>query len=432
MKDIEKRIIESVEKKRCEIIEFVRSLIKYQSVNEPPTGRELECQKFIAKKLKELDLKVDMFTPDEVGVMKTHPAYAPCGSSGYPRIYENRPNVVGVWKSEHDGRSIILNGHVDVFPVMTNEKWIFDPWAAKTANGMIYGRGASDMKGGLGAMLMAMECLQEAGIKPKGDIIFESVVDEEFGGGNGTLATILKGYQAHAAICGEPSELRVCPVGYGGFLFDVKVKGKNAHPFYKKQGVNAIDVGIKIVEALKRLENNRSKKARETPLFSYFDPACPIMIRSFNTGEHVGGGLAPSCTIRAWIATLPNEQKADVLNQIANYFEIISKDFPILEENPPEVSCLGRYLEPWITDPDDPFVETLKSTVQKITRKGAKVTAGLTCDAFLFSKYAKIPTVIFGPGSALSAHNIDESISIHELVLATKIYALTIYRWCNS
>ncbi len=432
MKGVEKCIIESVEKKRSEIIEFVRSLIRYQSVNEPPIGRELECQKFIAEKLKELGLNVDVFTPDEVGELKSHPAYAPCGSSGSPRIYENRPNVVGVWKAKNGGRSVILNGHVDVFPVMMNEKWLFDPWGANIENGMIYGRGASDMKGGLGAMLMAIECLQEAGIKPRGDVIFESVVDEEFGGGNGTLATILRGYQADAAICGEPSELRVCPMGYGGFLFDVKVKGKNAHPFFKKQGLNAIDVGIKIVEALMKLEEDRSKKARETPFFSYFEPACPIMIRSFNTGEHVGGGLAPFCTIRAWIATLPKEQKGDVLNQIANYFENISKDYPLLLENPPEISCLGRYLEPWMTEPYDPFVETLESTVRIVTRKGAEVTAGLTCDAFLFSKYAKIPTVIFGPGSALSAHNMDESVSIHELVLATKIYALTIYRWCNG
>jgi len=431
MRAIEKNIIKIINQEEPEIIDFVRSLIKYPSINEPPNGREAACQEFIRKKLKELELEVDFFTPNEVEGIRGHPAFAPHGGSGPERKYDDRPNVVGVWKGKHDGRGIILNGHIDVFPVISVKDWTHDPWAADIQNGEIYGRGAVDMKGGLGAMLMAIYCLKEVGIKPMGDVIFESVVDEEFGGGNGTLATILRGYKADVAIVGEPSGLSICPAGYGGFLFDVEVKGRNAHPFFKKQGQNAIEKGIKIVNALIKLEKSRSQVARKAPLFTGYDPSSPIMIRSLNTGELTGGGLATTCIIRAWAATIPEEKREDVLTQFIGIIQDTVKDDPWLLQNPPEITCLGRYLEPWKTDSNDPIIGILKSTIKDVTFKKARLTAGLTCDAFLFKKYAKIPCIIIGPGSAISAHNNDESILIEELISATKIYALTILKWCG-
>ncbi|RLB88645.1 MAG: acetylornithine deacetylase, partial [Deltaproteobacteria bacterium] len=173
--DREEEVLNLIEKKRNHIIDFLKELISFPS----ETGNEAEIQRFIAGRLETMGLTVDAWEPDHEA-LKKHPAYVPTD-----RDYTDCPNVVGIYKGTGNGKSLLFNGHVDVIPEGPLDAWEHQPWSGDIVGDRLYGRGTSDMKSGLAAMTMAMEFLMKAGIKLKGDVILEYVVDEEQTG-NGT------------------------------------------------------------------------------------------------------------------------------------------------------------------------------------------------------------------------------------------------------
>jgi acetylornithine deacetylase/succinyl-diaminopimelate desuccinylase-like protein len=146
-----------------------------------------------------------------------------------------RANLVGVHKGSSRGRSLIFNGHVDVVPPGPEALWTEAlPWSGKVANGRVYGRGSTDMKGGVACTIIAMKALFQAGYYPKGDVILESVAGEEMMNTFvGTGATLRRGYRADAGIVVEPSgapyRLAVVSTSPGALLLKITVKGKAAH-----------------------------------------------------------------------------------------------------------------------------------------------------------------------------------------------------------
>ena len=249
------KILRRIDESKGAIIEFLQKLVSIPSV----TGAEWEIQNFMAAKLKGMGLKVDMWEPDQEE-LKKHPAYVPVEEK-----YEKRPNVVGLYKGTGGGRSLLLNGHVDVIPAGPPASWQYGPYAAEIHDNRLYGRGASDMKSGLAAMTMALDCLLAAGFRLKGDILLEYVMDEELSG-NGTLACVLKGYQADAGICCETSSLHVQPACIGRVWWEITVRGKPAGIQRRFEGVNAIEKGYEIVKAVSDLEAIRIEPVEPSAL----------------------------------------------------------------------------------------------------------------------------------------------------------------------
>ena len=132
-----------------------------------------------------------------------------------------------------------------MIPVGGGEGWSDDPWSAKIKNGRIYGRGSADMKSGVASHIMAMECLLATGVKTKGDVYINVVVDEEVSG-HGTLDTVIRGYQADAGISGETSGLAVQPACIGRIWFEIEIHGKPAGIQKRYEGISGIKLGNKI------------------------------------------------------------------------------------------------------------------------------------------------------------------------------------------
>jgi acetylornithine deacetylase len=166
-------------------------------------------------------LAPDLYYLHDVPGFEKHPLFHP------GRDYRQRPNLAARRKGAGGGRSLLLTGHIDTVPSGTQE-WTRDPFGGELEDGRIYGRGANDMKAGIAANLFVMECLQELGLSLAGDVLFETVVDEEFGGSNGTLAGRLHGFNADAAIISEPSSLRISAAA-APRIFDSKHRAE----FYK-------------------------------------------------------------------------------------------------------------------------------------------------------------------------------------------------------
>ncbi|MBO0798924.1 MAG: M20/M25/M40 family metallo-hydrolase, partial [Blastocatellia bacterium] len=206
---MEKRVAAAAHKMGGRLRETISGLVRIPSENTPPTGSEFECQSYVQGRLRELGLQADLYELASVPGLQTHAAFR------HERDYTNRPNVAAVWPGSGGGRSLLLSGHIDTVP-RGSEPWTRDPFGAEIEGNRLYGLGSNDMKGGIAAMLVAVESLREAGVKLRGDLLFETVVDEEFGGVNGTLGGRLRGHNADAAVICEPTQQVICPAQMGG------------------------------------------------------------------------------------------------------------------------------------------------------------------------------------------------------------------------
>ena len=195
---------------REDILRLAEDLIRFRSENLGCKGCEKECQLYVAQAMRRMELAVDVFELTNVPRLAEHEIYWP------GRDYCGRPNVVGVWQGTGGGRSLLFSSHADV--VVGSDGGRFPPFEPAREEGKLYGRGSSDMKGGLAAAISAVKCLQDLGLRLKGNLVLESVVDEENAGSNGTLAARLRGYQADAAVCPEPNGMVVSSAHRGGCI----------------------------------------------------------------------------------------------------------------------------------------------------------------------------------------------------------------------
>ncbi|MCD6348203.1 MAG: ArgE/DapE family deacylase [Candidatus Korarchaeota archaeon] len=420
-RDLVERIVRKVEEHRDQVFQLLRELVQIPSV----TGQEGDAQGFVKEKLSEIGLNVVSFEPD-VSELRSHPSFfqtMSCRRYGY----KSRPNVVGTLEGESDGKTLILNGHIDVVPPGPRRDWRYDPWSGETSDGKMYGRGAGDMKGGLAAIISAVEVIQALDLSLKGKVLVESTIEEEDGGVGGALATLLKGYLGEFAIIPEPSGLDFWAASAGVLYFRVGVRGKPAHVMRAHEGVSAIDKIWVIYRALKELDIER----RERISFSWAE-VCEPDVRGNVTVLNIGvisGGDWPS-TVPAWaeikcrIGWPPGESLAEVEGQILRKIEEVSSGDPWLRENPPEYEVIGWRAEPSIVDPSDSHIRRLSDTALQITRKRPRLcggTAGL--DMRFFINDFGIPAVCYGP-VAHNIHGINESVELESVMQVTKVLAL--------
>ena len=156
----------------------------------------------MAHKLRSLGAEVEILRSD-FAQLEHHPAFC---DDGVP--FDGRLNVIGRWPGTGGGRSLILNGHMDVVPVEFATVAV-SPFSGAVEKGWLHGRGACDMKAGLASAVFAIEALRNLGVRLKGDVLLESVIGEE-SGGVGTLTTLVQGWRADAAVIPEPTRLRSC------------------------------------------------------------------------------------------------------------------------------------------------------------------------------------------------------------------------------
>ncbi|PZE22255.1 ArgE/DapE family deacylase [Paenibacillus xerothermodurans] len=430
-KEIEERIIRRVEAKRDDIIEFLQDLVRIPSVTHPPGGDEGPVQQFIAKKYHQMGLTVDIFEPSDVAGIQDHEGW-------WPGLdYTNRPNVVGVWKGSGQGKTLILNGHSDVVHEGPHELWEHEPFGGEIDKGRLYGRGAVDMKGGLAAMTMAVECLQECGITCQGDVILESVVNEELGGYNGTLACIVKGYHGEAAIVLEPSDLKIEPGTKGGQAYKITVPGVGAHQSFWWEGVSALDNAIKIKKAIEEFEKIRHHQTRDNELYSdpliFPTPAISDSVYSFVAGNPAIMGVPYETKMELWIDVLPGEDLDEVTKSFEDHIHNAALLDWYMKDNPPKIERVDmRPIYPTKMPSDHKIVHDLKDSFTAIMQTEPTICGfEAACDAMMFNMHSDTPALVFGPGQLGSAHRPDEFMDIEQLVASVKILALVIVNFCN-
>ena len=414
------KLLNKIDENREQSIGFLQKMIAIPSV----TGDEAKIQEFLADYLAGLGLKIDMWETSWEE-LKKHPAYRPVA-----RGYEGRPNIVGTLKGSGGGRSLLLNGHTDVIPVGGGEGWSDDPWSAKIKNGRIYGRGSADMKSGVASHIMAMECLLAAGVKTKGDVYINVVVDEEVSG-HGTLDTVIRGYKADAGISGETSGLAVQPACIGRIWFEIEIHGKPAGIQKRYEGISGIELGNKIVKAVADLEAKRVATVTH-PLYPNALDTLPCIIGSFSAGNYPSAFPA-NCLLKGSIGTVPGEDHEGVKKSLVEQVARAAAEDSWMKLHPPKVRFVGYDAEASEIARDHPIVATVCKSYKEITGREPEISGRQgAADTRFLNLYASTPTVIFGPGSTAVMHADDEYVSIDDYMTAIKVMALSICDWCGT
>lgn len=420
------KIMKYIDAHRAEAVAFLQKMISLEStfVDQGVYGNEGNAQVWLEKQVREWNFETSLFEPDNREI-STWPDYNP------GHHYDGRPNLVAISRGAGGGRSLLLNGHIDTVPLDDPAKWTYPPLSAQESEGKIYGRGACDMKAGVAAMILATKYLNDLNIPRRGDVIIESVVDEE-GGGNGTLACVAKGIKADAAIVTEPTELAIYSASRGVFLLKVTVEGKPSHACFKWNGVNAIEKGIKIANALSDLER-RWLAVRKHPQL----PSPTITL-----GEIAGGISAATvpgtCTMKFDIKYLPSElndlgqkitvRAEDVRREVEACIQNVCAGDEWLREHPPKLDWYLSVMPHEIDDKAE-ILNVVQESVQSVL--GNSRISGLPsgADARHLQNNGGIPTILFGPGSMKNAHSIDEYVEIDEYINCIKILAKAIAQW---
>ncbi|MTH52028.1 peptidase [Bacillus mangrovi] len=394
-------------------------------VEQPSTqGNEAAAQAIVLEKCRQIGLSIDVWEPGGKKLVQ-HQHFSSTRTN-----FKESPNIAAVWKGSGGGKSLLFNGHIDVVPEGDPTQWVHDPYTPKFEDGKVYGRGTSDMKGGNAAMLMAIEALVKCRAELKGDLIFQSVIEEESGGA-GTLDAILRGYRADGAIIPEPTKMKIFPKQQGSMWFKVAVRGKSAHGGTRYEGVSAIEKAMIVIRCFRELEKLRNVRITD-PLYS----ATPIPV-PINIGK-ISGGTWPSSVpdeviLEGRCGIAPDEQPEEVQKEVQEYLSRLPEHDSWFEEHPVSLQWFGARWLPNSLEPDHPLVKGLASSCRTVTGKDPVLEASpWGTDGGMLAAAGGIPTVVFGPGITETAHHPNEYIPIKNVMESAKIMALFALNWCRA
>ena len=414
--------------KKEELVTLTGELVKAKSV----TGHEQPAQDVVIDRLKAIGLEPDVWEPDPKN-LREHKAFFE--TSSYEKYgYDGRPNVATNLEGG-DGPTLTVGGHVDVVDV-TDSEWAYEPWELRQEGDELYGRGVADMKGGVAAVLIAIEALQEVGIELGGDLVFQSVIEEEDGGVGGTLSALERGYVPDAAIIAEPFNVpNICVASAGVMYFRVTVPGKSIHAAWGHEGVNAIGKATKIYEALEELDAERKMRIDYPPAYRA-DSSLEGNVTNLNIGTIEAGdwpSTVPSeAALEGRIGWPPGESRADVRDQIESAIQSVAAEDEWLIEHPPELDWFGWQAEPHETDTDAEIVQVARTNAEEVTGEtGMFVGGNAGLDERFFELYYDVPAVSIGP-EGHNLHGADEHTTVSSLLETSETIAHSIVDYLGT
>jgi acetylornithine deacetylase/succinyl-diaminopimelate desuccinylase family protein len=302
------------------------------------------------------------------------------------------------------GRRLILAGHLDTVPA--GEGWTYDPYGGAVSDGRLYGRGASDMKGGIAGMLVALRLLAQERHRWRGTIVGHLVPDEEPGGELGTQVLLERGLIAgDAAVVAEPSELRVFRAQKGNVFAALRVRGKAAHGSMPEHGVNAISAAARLIVDLEERLGPQLAERRHGL----------VGRATLNVGMIHGGirtNVVPDeCVVTVDRRVLPGERLEDAVAELEQF---------VGDRAEIELEHVGAAFE----TPEEHWLVQAAQRAVKEVRGVAPQVGGLvgSSDARFYAAGAGVPTIVLGPGAMDQAHVADESIDVDLLGRSVEVY----------
>ena len=324
------------------------------------------------------------------------------------------------------GRSLMLNGHLDVVPPGDLGAWSAEPYSGTVADGYVYGRGACDMKGGVVSALFALLALHRSGLRLRGDLLNAFVIGEE-DGGLGTYATLARGWRANACVITEPTGLDVLAANGGALTFRLRVPGLAAHACARTSGVSAVEKFQLVFPVLRALEAARNVSV--DPLMRRWDVAYPLEIGMVRAGD--------------WASTVPDLLVAEGRFGVAldepvevakAQFERVVADACAadawLKEHPVAVEWWGGQFASGRFPAGSDLVRRLIAA-HSGDRTPEVVGAPYGSDLRLLTQIGGIPTVQYGPGEGYG-HCPDERVPIAQVYACAQTLVTLAADFCEA
>lgn len=382
-------------------------------------GDEAPAQELLAVQARTADLETDLWQVD-LGGLAAHEDFASADTS-----LQARPNLTAILRGRGGGRSIAISGHIDVVPLGPARLWTEDPWQGRVEGDRLYGRGTLDMKGGLVAGLLATHAIAASGLPHRGDIVFESVIEEE-STGNGTLAARQRGPLVDAALIPEVSGEDVQIANPGVIWFEVTLTGKPAYVGLAGASVNAIDLAVDLIAHLRSIPPRLNQQFNHP---AYDGVTQPLTL---NAGTIRGGdwqsNVPLECVIGFRLAFPLEWSVAQARDTVIAAVAEFAAARPWLAECPPEIRWNGFQAHGYAIAPDAPLVSMLRSHVEHVSGAPSRVSAMFgTADARYFGDQG-IPAVYYGPSGG-GMHAPDEWVSLDSVKRVARVIARTALEW---
>ncbi|MCG8927553.1 ArgE/DapE family deacylase [Lentzea sp. CC55] len=383
------------------------------------TAAESELQHVLAGHLERLDLDVDLWSMD-LPALRSHPDF-PGGEAPRTEAW----GLVAGTRTQGDGPSLVLQGHVDVVPPGDLAQWKGDPFRPRVDGDVVHGRGACDMKAGVVAILAALSAVKAAGTRLNGQVAAHFVVSEE-DGGLGAFGTLRRGHTGDACIIAEPTSGALMVANAGALTFRVEVAGQATHGSTRYAGISAIDAYLPVHQALARLETRRN--ADTDPLMSAWEIPYPLSIGTVRAGDWastVPDLLVAEGRLGVALGEDPARARAELEACVA---EACAAD-PWLRAHPAVVTWPGGQFASGRLPAGHPLAALVGEAHADVTGTGRPSERGAPygSDLRLYAGEG-IPTLQYGPGDVRVAHSPQEQVSVNEVVTVTRSLVLATLR----
>ena len=284
---LEERVVGAVRDGRDELVGLASDLVAFdttaRNLGDPPR-QEAELQEYLRRRLDALGAETDVWEPEPTG---TGNSFVPDGLD-----FAGRPQLAAHLRGAGGGRSLLLNGHIDAVSAEPFEQWTSHPHKPEVRDGLLYGRGSCDMKGGIGGMLFAVETLRRLDVRLAGDVVFCTNTDEESSGA-GSYACVARGVRADAGLCAEPTAFDAWVACRGGVNPVVRTEGRTGHaemhhPHWRDGGpVNAIEKMSVVLDAIRALREDWAGRPEHQHPYLH----APSILPDRHQGRRVDGHL---------------------------------------------------------------------------------------------------------------------------------------------
>ena len=411
-----------------EIVRLVQSLVRVDSVAIPPDGKESRAQRVLRSFLRPYRLDVEMY---DAGFLERsrHPYVR------RDRNYAGRHNLIARVAGTGRGRSLLLSGHIDTVPTRPNP-WRSSPWSGRIRGRRLHGRGSWDMKGGLAAQFAVAMALRKAGRRLGGELLCESVIDEEFAGCGGTLAGRLRGDRADACAIAEGTNFAVVHATRGGHFFDIVCRAGDPMGYFSKEEVvsPAIPMG-RLLGWIDSWVHKRRRVDRGETYADFPDPA-PVQVLALEANRFdpdIPWSVPLEARVRVYFQFLPHEDVSAVVERIEGSLQAFCAQDPFFRAHPVEVR---RLVDPPLLGHELPadheWTQCLYGSAAGVLGTRATLSASeWPCDAFLVQRDFGIPTLLFGPRGA-GSHNANEYVELPSVLRTAEVYLAAALEWCGG
>lgn len=328
------------------------------------------------------------------------------------------------------GRSLLLNGHVDVVPIGDPRAWTHpDAFSGHVAGDMLFGRGACDMKAGLVAALVAVQAVRRAGVPLRGDLLLACVPGEE-DGGLGTYAMLRRGWRADVCVVPEPTGLDLVVANAGALTFRLRVPGRATHASRRTEGVSAVEKFLPVWDALRLLEARRNLTV--DPLMTRWPIAYPLSIGRVSSGDWASS-VPDLLVAEGRLGVALDEPVEAARDALESAVAAACAADAWLRDHPVTVEWWGGQFASARLPPTSGLPRRVASAHAAVGG-GPQATWGAPygSDLRLLSGIGGIPTLHYGPGDAALAHAPDERVPLSEVATTARALALLALDVCST